>query len=95
VRSFIAIQAEQLRAALRRDGCLTLGIKVTPRARTGEVFGLMADGALKVKVTAVPEKGRANEEVCAVLADFLNVPKRTVAVILGHASQKKRVRIVA
>jgi uncharacterized protein YggU (UPF0235/DUF167 family) len=72
---------------------LILDIKVIPRAPISEVCGRMADGALKVKVTAAPEKGRANDEVCAVVAAYLDVPKRNVEVILGHTSQRKRVRV--
>jgi uncharacterized protein (TIGR00251 family) len=77
------------------DRSLILDIKVIPRAPTSEVAGTMADGALKVKVTAAPEKGRANDEVCAVLAAYFDVPKRCVEVISGHTSQRKRVRVNA
>jgi uncharacterized protein (TIGR00251 family) len=73
--------------------CLILDVKVIPRAPTSEVAGTMADGALKVKVTAAPEKGKANDEVCAVLAAYFDVPKRNVEVVLGHTSQRKRVRV--
>jgi len=89
-----APDAEELRRKLLRDGSLVLDIKVIPRARSGEVSGLMTNGALKVKVTAVPEKGKANDEVCAVLAAYLGVPKRSVEVIFGRASQQKRVRVL-
>ena len=89
-----APDAEDLRRKLLRDGSLVLDIKVIPRARSGEVSGLMTNGALKVKVTAVPEKGKANDEVCAVLAAYLGVPKRSVEVIFGRASQQKRVRVL-
>jgi len=54
----------------------------------------MAGGVLKVKVTAIPERGKANDEVCAVLAGYLDVPKRNVQVILGHTSRQKRVRVL-
>lgn len=89
-----APDAEELRRKLLRDGSLVLDIKVIPRARSGEVSGLMVNGALKVKVTAVPEKGKANDEVCAVLAAYLGVPKRSIEVIFGRASQQKRVRVL-
>ena len=86
-----APDAEDLRRKLLRDGSLVLDIKVIPRARFGEVSGLMTNGALRVKVTAVPEKGKANDEV---LAAYLGVPKRSVEVIFGRASQQKRVRVL-
>ncbi|MHB1699840.1 MAG: DUF167 domain-containing protein [Acidobacteriaceae bacterium] len=88
-------QAEEMRNRLFRDGSLLLEVKAVPHARSSEVSELMANGSLKIKVVAAPEKGKANEEVCAVLAAYLNVPKRNVEVVLGHASRQKRVRILA
>jgi uncharacterized protein (TIGR00251 family) len=89
----LAAHALELRRKLALEGGLVLDIKVVPRARTAEVSDTMADGVLRVRVTAVPEKGRANEEVCAVLADYLGVSKRSVEVIHGHTAPRKRVRI--
>jgi uncharacterized protein len=90
----VSIHAEELRHKLLRDGHLVFEVKVIPRARTAEVLELMGNGVLKVKVTAIPEKGKANAEVCAVLAAYLGVPKSNVEVILGHTSQQKRVRVL-
>ena len=89
----LAEHAVDLRRRLAREGSLVLDIKAVPRSRTAEVSDVMAKSVLKVKVTAAPEKGRANEEICAVLADYLGVPKRNVEVIHGHTSPQKRVRI--
>jgi uncharacterized protein (TIGR00251 family) len=72
---------------------MELAVKVVPRASKSEVVGAMADGSLKVKVAAVPEKGKANQELCAVLARHYNVPVSRVQVIAGVASTRKRVRI--
>ena len=72
---------------------MDLDVKVVPRASRSEVAGTMADGSLKVKVAAAPEKGRANEELCAVLARHFAVPPRSVEVISGATSTRKRVRI--
>jgi uncharacterized protein (TIGR00251 family) len=89
----LAEHAMELRRKLTREGGLVLDIKAVPRSRTAEVSDVMANGVLKVKVTAAPEKGRANEEICAVLADYLGVSKRNVEVIHGHTTPQKRVRI--
>ncbi len=50
----LAPDAEELRRKLLREGSLVLDIKVIPRARFAEVSERMANGALKVKVTAAP-----------------------------------------
>jgi uncharacterized protein len=94
VMSGVSPEAEELRQQLQRDGSLVLNVKVIPRTHTGEVAERMANGALKVKVTAVPERGKANDEVCTLLAGYLDVPKRNVEVILGHTSPQKRVKIL-
>jgi uncharacterized protein (TIGR00251 family) len=86
-------EPEELRRKLERERTLVLDVKVIPHAPVSEVVGWMADGALKIKVLAAPEKGKANEEVCAVLAAWLGVPKRSVAVIHGHTSRQKRLKI--
>lgn len=53
----------------------------------------MADGTLKVKVAAPPEKGRANEALCGFLAERYGVPRSSVSVISGHTAALKLVRI--
>ncbi len=46
-----------------------------------------------MKLAAVPEKGKANDELMALLADYFQVPKQSVELISGETSQRKRVRI--
>jgi uncharacterized protein YggU (UPF0235/DUF167 family) len=65
-------------------------VKVVPRSACDEVAGWVG-GALKVRVRAVPEKGRANEAVERLLARELGLPKRAVRVVAGHTSQRKTV----
>jgi hypothetical protein len=80
-------------AILHRSGSVTLDVKVIPRSSRSEVNEVMDDGALKVKLCAIPEKGRANEELIAVLADYFKVPRGNVELLSGEASRRKRVRI--
>ena len=80
---------------MRRDGRVVIDVKVTPRARVSEVVEAMPNGALKIKVTAAPERGKANDEVCRLLADFFHVPVSNVIVLLGKSSQQKRMQVIA
>lgn len=80
-------------ATLQESGSVTLDIKVTPRSSKSEVSEVMPDGALKVKLCAAPEKGHANTELNAVLAEYFGVPKRNVELLSGETSRHKRVRI--
>ena len=47
----------------------SLILKVIPRARKTELVGTMSDGALKIRVAAVPEDGKANVELCRYLGE--------------------------
>jgi uncharacterized protein (TIGR00251 family) len=72
---------------------VTLRIKEIPRSSKNEVSGELADGTLKVHVTAPPEKGKANEQVCAVLAAYYKVPVRAVQIMSGHGNPRKLIKI--
>jgi uncharacterized protein YggU (UPF0235/DUF167 family) len=63
-----------------------------PRAARDEIVGWL-DGALKVRVAAAPEAGRANTSVEVLLAAVLGVRKSAVRVISGHAAPRKRIEV--
>ena len=71
-----------------------INVKVVPRSRVSEVAGKTENGVLRVKVHAVPEKGKANMEVSRVLSEYFGVPRSNVEIVSGHSSAQKRVRIV-
>ena len=54
-----------------------------------------ADSALvlRVRVSAAPEDGKANAELCRALAKAWSLPKSSVAVATGASSRRKTVRI--
>jgi len=47
----------------------TLNIKVIPRAKKTELVGYMDDWALKIRIKAIPEDGKANDELCRFLSE--------------------------
>ena len=63
-----------------------------PRAGRSGIAGLR-DGALLVKLAAAPVDGAANEELIALLAKALRIPKRDITIVLGERARTKRVRI--
>jgi uncharacterized protein (TIGR00251 family) len=75
------------------EGPLTLKIKVIPKSSKNEIVGEMADGTLKIRIAAAPEKGRANEELRSFLARQYRVPAANVTIVAGAASHNKLVRI--
>lgn len=72
--------------------CCRLEIKAVPNAPRSEVVGWLGE-ALKVKINAPPVEGRANEALCAFLAERLGLPKRSVQLDRGASSRKKIVMI--
>lgn len=63
---------------------------VVPGAARSELKGVHGD-ALKVRVAAPPEGGRANTEVCRLLGDAFGCTARLIA---GGASRRKVVLLV-
>lgn len=71
---------------------VVLTLKVVPKASRDAIVGWHGD-ALKVAVTAAPERGKANAAVVRVLADALDLAPSSLSVIAGASSRHKRIRI--
>ena len=67
-------------------------LRVSPGARRSEVVGRHGDG-WKVRVTAPPEDGRANEAVLDLLAEQLDLPRRSLSIVSGHTAREKVVQL--
>ena len=72
---------------------MTLRVKVTARSARTELAGELADGTLKIKIAAPPERGKANEELRRFLSAHYRVPEEAVTIVSGHTSPLKLVRI--
>jgi uncharacterized protein (TIGR00251 family) len=69
-----------------------LQIHVQPNASKNQIVGLHG-GALKVKIKAVPEDGKANSELIAFLAKTLGVAKSRLELVSGQTSRAKAVLV--
>lgn len=74
------------------EGAVVLRLHVQPGAGRSAVSGRYGD-ALKVKVAAPPERGRANEACLALVSSTLGVPANQVHLVSGPSSRTKRVRV--
>ncbi|EQB30508.1 DUF167 family protein [Sphingobium ummariense] len=76
---------------------LLLRVRLTPGSAREEIGGCWTDekGAqwLSARVRAVPEKGRANAALAALLADRLDWPKGAISLESGDTNRLKRLRI--
>ncbi len=71
-------------------------VRLTPKAGRDEIVGVEDHGGeqvLKARVRALPEAGRANAALEALIADWLGVPRSTVSVVQGGKSRLKRLAI--
>jgi uncharacterized protein len=73
-------------------GAILFRVRVQPRASHDAIEGEHAS-ALKVRLTAPPLEGRANESLRRLLAERLNVPVSAVRIVSGENSRNKRVSV--
>ena len=66
-----------------------LPVRAHAGARQNAILG-EREGALRVAVTAAPEKGKANSAIIALLSKALGVSKSSVELIAGDTSPQKR-----
>jgi len=71
---------------------LFLDIKAMPGA-SKSAFGDIREGRLKVRIGAVPEDGKANEELRSFLAKILGLPKKEIVLEAGEKSRLKTLRL--
>lgn len=71
---------------------LLLPVLGQPGARRNAVVGIH-DGRLKIAVTQVAEKGKANKEILKVLAEFLDLPKGNLSVAAGDTTSRKTILV--
>jgi len=70
-----------------------LAVRVQPGASKEGLVGWTDDGALRLRVAAPPEGGRANQAVVDLLAGLLEVKRRQVVVVRGASSRSKLIRV--
>lgn len=69
-----------------------LSIRTQPRSSKNRIIGEYG-GRLKLAVTAVAEKGKANKAVIELLADTFHIHESSIYIISGESSRDKRLMI--
>lgn len=69
-----------------------LDIKVRPGAARNEITGF-SEGVLGVRITARPEKGKANSALIGCLSEIFGISKSRIRIIRGETSRRKTVEI--
>lgn len=69
-----------------------VSIRVQPRASADEIAGAHGD-ALRIRLTAPPVEGAANDALVDFLASVLGIARRDVTIIAGSTSRSKIVEL--
>ena len=68
---------------------MRLKLKVTPKSRANEIVGVREDGVLRIRVTAAPQDGKANEAVIRLLSEALGLARGAIRLAGGASSREK------
>lgn len=76
---------------------IELRVRLTPSGGRDAIDGVERDAEgqayLKARVTAVPEDGKANKALIALLSKTVKIPKSSIKLIFGETSRKKILRL--
>jgi uncharacterized protein (TIGR00251 family) len=75
------------------EGGAAFPVRVVPRASKNEISGRQGE-AVKIRLTAPPVEGAANEALIGFLSEVLGVRKSQIEILSGHASRDKLVCVV-
>lgn len=73
-------------------GFVRIHVRVIPRSSKNSI--VWEEGALKVRLTAPPVEGAANEALIGLLAQCLGLPKRDIQIVHGATGRHKTVEIM-
>ncbi|MCC6346610.1 MAG: YggU family protein [Nitrospirales bacterium] len=75
-----------------KDGII-LEVKVIPKSSHTGIAGVMDGTVVKVKLTAPPVEGAANEQLIAFLAEEFGIKKSSIVILKGETSRRKTVKL--
>ncbi len=71
---------------------IVLKVYIQPKSSKNEIVGAYRDG-IKIRVTAPPSEGKANQTLIKFLAKELRIPESNIEILKGHHSREKILRI--
>jgi uncharacterized protein (TIGR00251 family) len=76
------------------QGGAAIAVRVTPRASKNEIVGILNDGTVKIRLTAPPVEGKANDALVKFLAEVLDVAKSRIDIVAGATGRDKLVSVL-
>ena len=71
---------------------MRLSVRLRPRSGRNAI-DVAEDGTVRVRVTAAPDRGKANEAAVELLAKRLRVPKSAIRLVRGQRARDKTFEI--
>jgi uncharacterized protein len=68
-------------------------VRVVPRSSNAGISEIMTDGTVKIRLSAAPIDGKANDELIKLLSKTFGCPKSNIEIIVGISNKTKLVAI--
>ena len=75
------------------ENYINIQVQIQPRSSKDQIIGIH-DGRLKIKITAPPVDGKANESLIEFLAKTFKISKSKVEILKGHTSKLKTIKLL-
>ena len=72
---------------------MLIKVKIQANAKKNEICGTLADGTIKIKITAPRVEGKANTKLIEFLSGEYGVPKSQIEIVKGLKSTIKQIKI--
>ncbi len=72
---------------------LTFQVKVVPNASKNSIEWDSSYNCLKIRVSASPEKNKANKAVCKLLSKTLGISSSAVNIVSGETQRTKKIAV--
>ena len=75
------------------ENYINIQVQIQPRSSKDQIIGIH-DGKLKIKITAPPVDGKANESLIEFLAKTFKISKSNIEILKGHTSKLKTIKLL-
>ena len=69
-------------------------VRVTPRMSKNEISEILNDGTVKIRLTAPPVDGKANQALIEFLASILDVKPANIEIVAGQTGRDKLLTVM-
>jgi uncharacterized protein len=70
-----------------------ISVRITPRSSRNEIQEILDDGTVKIRITASPVEGQANQALLEFLSSILGVSKSRLEIVAGQTGREKIITV--